>query len=73
MLFGWFVFFYLRLFPEGIIICDLRPIFQQNNLGLNKVLVCIYTFIYLYLFMHMCVHLCTYYMGKEGSIYIHFI
>lgn len=47
-----FVSIYLRLFPEVIIICDLRPIFQQHNLSLNKVLVCIYIHIYLFVLVH---------------------
>jgi hypothetical protein len=56
VLFGWFVSIHLRLFPERIIICDLCPIFQQHNLGLNKVLVCIYTFIYLFIYLFVLVY-----------------
>jgi hypothetical protein len=70
VLFGWFVSIYIRLFPEGIIICDLYPIFQQHILGLNKILVCIPTFICscLCICACKCVHIIWGQMGKHTYI-----
>jgi len=74
-LFGLFVSIYIRLFPEGIIVCDLYPIFQQHILGLNKVLVCIPTFIYLFVVVYAYVpaSVCILYGERWENIHIFYL